>query len=76
MKRINLLNDERENLYYSAILVVFVQLTTIYLIYIFFSTGSGLEIVPAHKFEVVIPRLTSSIMMHLIVEPDIRDGIA
>lgn len=50
MKRIDLLNDERENLFYSAILVTFVQLTTMYLIYIFFSTGSGLTIVPATKY--------------------------
>lgn len=75
MKRIDLLNDERENLYYSAIIVVLMQFTTIYLILVFFSSGSGLNIVPALKYEVVIPRLTSSIMMHLIVEPDIRDGI-
>lgn len=75
MKRIDLLTDERENLYFSAILVTFVQLTTIYLIFIFFSSGSGLKIIPALKYEVVIPRLTSSIMMHLICEPDIRAGI-
>lgn len=75
MKPIKLLNDERENLFYSAILVTFVQITTIYLILVFFSDGKGLKIVPAMKYEVVIPRLTSSIMMHLICEPDIRDGI-
>ena len=75
MKRIELLNDERDNLFFSAILVTFVQMTTIYLILVFFSEGSGLQIVPALKYSVVIPRLTSSIMMHLICEPDIRDGI-
>ncbi len=29
----------------------------------------------ASSFLIVIPRLLSSIMMHLIVEPDIRNGI-
>lgn len=50
-------------------------MTTIYLILVFFSEGGGLKIVPALKYHVVVPRLTSSIMMHLICEPDIRDGI-
>jgi len=31
---------------------------------------------PPSDFLIVIPRLLSSIMMHLIVEPDIRNGIA
>lgn len=81
MKRINLLCDERDNLFYSAILVTFVQLTTIYLILVFFSEGSkenndiGFKMVPATKYETMIPRVTSSIMMHLICQPDIRDGI-
>ena len=34
------------------------------------------ELKPPSDFLIVIPRLLSSIMMHLIVEPDIRNGIA
>ena len=48
------------------------------LIYVFFendNNGKGVELVPAQKFYVLIPRLISSIMMHLNVEPDIRQGI-
>lgn len=75
LKRISLLNEERDSLYYSAILVTFVQFTTIYLILVAFSDDSNLMIKPVSKYEITIPRLTSSIMMHLICEPDIHDGI-
>lgn len=73
--RINLLNEERENLFYSAILVTFVQMTTIYLIMVSFEEEHGFTLLVANTYFVMIPRVTSSIMMHLICAPDIRDGI-
>lgn len=39
------------------------------------SDNTGVHLLPAETYYVVIPRLVSSIMMHLNVEPDIRQGI-
>lgn len=75
MPRITLLNEERTSLFISANLVTLVQATTIMLIVIFFGDGKGVHLVPAKSYFVLIPRLISSIMMHLNVEPDIRQGI-
>lgn len=79
IQRINLLEDERSALFISAILVSVVQATTIMLIVISFKDtddkGHPLELVPAQSYYVLIPRLISSIMMHLNVEPDIRQGL-
>ena len=36
----------------------------------------GFKLKPATEFLVVLPRLISSILMHLVVEPDIRNGIS
>jgi len=41
-----------------------------------FISGNQFSLKPPNDFLIVIPRLLSSIMMHLIVEPDIRNGIA
>ena len=64
MPRIDLLNDERESLYISAMLVTLTQFTTIILINHFFEELPNV-ITKADKFEVMIPRLLSSLMMHL-----------
>ena len=37
--------------------------------------GNKFQIVPAKSFKIIIPRFLSSIMMHLNVEPDIRNGL-
>mmetsp|Transcript_17384 Transcript_17384/g.26777 ORF Transcript_17384/g.26777 Transcript_17384/m.26777 type:complete len:145 (+) Transcript_17384:601-1035(+) len=47
----------------------------IYLIIDFMLTSDSFSIVPATTFQIIIPRLLSSIMMHMNVEPDIRNGI-
>ena len=75
MPEITLLNEERTSLFISANLVTLVQATTIMLIVIFFGDGKGVHLIPANSYFVLIPRLISSIMMHLNVEPDIRQGI-
>lgn len=75
MKRLNMHNDERESLYFSAVIVTLMQFTTIYLVMVVFTDSSALNIVRTDRYEIMVPRLTSSIMMHLICEPDIRNGI-
>lgn len=78
MPQIDLLSEERTSLFVSAMLVALVQVTTIMLIMIYFGKtekGSAVKIIPAQSYFVLIPRLISSIMMHLNVEPDIRQGI-
>lgn len=75
MPKLDLLAEERSSLFVSALLVSLVQATTIMLIMIFFGddgAGHAVELVPAQSYFVLIPRLISSIMMHLNVEPDIR----
>lgn len=75
MPRIVLLKEERNILYLSAALVTLVQASTILLIVVYFEEGDGIHLKPANQFVILIPRLISSIMMHLNVEPDIRQGI-
>lgn len=74
MPRIVLLKEERNILYLSAALVTLVQASTILLIIVYFEED-GLKLKPANDFLILIPRLISSVMMHLNVEPDIRQGI-
>lgn len=75
LPRISLLNEERNTLYMSAILVTLVQASTILLIVVYFGEGpdgKGVKLIPAQKYYILIPRLISSIMMHLNVEADMR----
>lgn len=70
MPKIDLLNEERNSLFLSAMLVSLVQVTTIMLIIAFFGDdGSAahkeVKLVPAQAYSVLIPRLISSMMMHL-----------
>jgi len=37
--------------------------------------GNKFEIVPAKSYKIIIPRFLASVMMHLNVEPDIRNGL-
>ena len=75
MPRIQLLNDERDNLYVGAFLTALVQITTIILIVFYFNDGKGITMVPAETYLQLIPRLLSCYLMHLNVLPDIRQGI-
>jgi len=70
-----LTSREQQEIYLGALLVVCFQCTMIYLIINFMLTNDKFSIVPATSFQIIIPRLLSSIMMHLNVEPDIRNGI-
>lgn len=45
-----MLNDERSQLYVSAIMVAFVQITTIVLIIFYFNDGKGVRMVPTDTY--------------------------
>jgi len=72
---IGLTDKEQENIFFGALLVICFQLVVIYLIVHYMETESAFHIVPATSFQIIVPRLLSSIMMHMKVEPEIRNGL-
>jgi len=75
LQRIDMTQNEAADVYQCAMIVAAVQIVTIILIIEFFYNEEALQLTPAKNFVVIIPRLMSSIMMHLNVEPDIRNGL-
>lgn len=70
------LNDrEASDIYMGALLVVFVQCTVIGLIIHEMLDPDAFHIIAANSFLIIVPRFLSALMMHLNVEPDIRNGI-
>lgn len=65
---------EMSALYSGAILVGGFQIILI-LIIISEMTSKDFKLVHAKSFNIIVPRLLSSLMMHLIVEKDIRQGL-
>ena len=59
----------------GAILVVFVQSTVMALIIHEMLDPEHFRIIAADSFLIIVPRFLSALMMHLNVEPDIRNGI-
>lgn len=59
----------------GALFVVSIQLTVVFLIANEMMRPE-FTMKPATEFLVVLPRLISSILMHLVVEPDIRNGLS
>ena len=75
-KDLSLTRRERAGLYQSALMVVFIQVTTIFLLVMYFRTDEDQKDLEAPKtYLILIPRLLSSFMMHLQVESDIRNGL-
>ena len=62
------------DLFMGSIMVTFIQFTLIYLI-INYEWSTGINHAPK-TFLIIIPRFISSLMMHLQVEPDIRNGLS
>ena len=56
-------------------MVICVQSTMIFLIIHEMEDPENFHIVAANDFLIIIPRFLSAIMMHLNVEPDIRNGL-
>lgn len=57
-------------------MVILIQMSMIALIFHMQITDESFAIAPATSFAIIVPRLLASIMMHLMVEPDISNGIA
>ena len=53
-----------------------VQITMVFLIMNIELNDPKFKVIPADSYLIIIPRLLSSIMMHLNVEPDIRGGLS
>lgn len=69
-----MLNDERESIFSGAIMIVMFQI--IYLAILtnhFMNPKAGIQ--KADNFTIMIPRVLSCIMMHMIVVPDLRQGL-
>lgn len=78
IKRTYLIKDERLFLFLSALNITGIQLTTAYMILMFFDMGEdmkGVHLNMADSFMVLLPRLMSSIMMHLNVIEEVDQGI-
>lgn len=65
---------DMSKIYMGGTMVTLIQLTMIFLIATEMQS-ENFTLAPADKFTIIVPRLLSSIMMHLNVEPDIRNGL-
>lgn len=75
LQPIDMTASEYNRIFLGALFVVSIQLTVVFLI-ANEMLRPGFKLKPATEFLVVLPRLISSILMHLVVEPDIRNGIS
>lgn len=65
-KDVSLTRRERSGLYQSALMVIFIQITTIFLLVMYFKQNSQeIKVNPPVSYLILIPRLLSSFMMHL-----------
>ena len=67
--------DEIADLFMGGLMVVLIQISMILLIFHLQLTDDAFGIAPAGKFSIIVPRFLAAIMMHLMVEPDISNGI-
>jgi hypothetical protein len=74
MSYVSIAQSERHSIFLGALMVVFVQFSMIFLIFGLIS-APDFKIRQLDSFLMVIPRLLSSIMMHMNVEPDFRNGL-
>jgi hypothetical protein len=72
---IELTEEETGRMFLGALMVIGIQMCMVGLL-INEMLGPHFSLKPASNFIIIIPRLLSSVMMHLIVEPDIRNGIS
>jgi len=72
--QITMLNYERETLYGGAICVAFMQSIYLYLLWTFINDATFV-INKQCNFAILIPRILSSLMMHMVVMPDARQGL-
>lgn len=70
--KVTMLNYERDALFSGAICIAFSQVTYLYILS---SVINSLTINSTNNFTIMIPRLLSAMMMHLVVMPDARQGL-
>ena len=73
-KDFNLDDEETSEIFLGAFIVFIVQVIVLYLI-LDNMMGEDFKIVPATSFKIIVPRFISSLMMHINVEPYIRNGL-
>ena len=71
--RITMLNYERDALFSGAIGVAFCQIIYLYILNKIIISDTDIQAV--NDFMIMIPRLLSALMMHLVVMPDARQGL-
>lgn len=74
LQPMQLIEHEMSLVLQGAALVVLVQMTVILLLTQII-TGDNFKVLPANEFSVVVLRLISSLMIHITIEPKIRNGI-
>lgn len=72
MPVILLLNEEREALFTGAATVIMFQVIYLAILTDYFTK---VDITHTNNFSIMIPRVFSCILMHLIVVPDLRQGL-
>lgn len=75
LDKIPMNDDEITGLYLGALLVMFIQLGMMSLIMTYELTSPDFNILPAKEYTIMIARFISYYMMHLNVEPEIRNGL-
>jgi len=75
LERIPMNDDEITGLYLGALLVIAIQLGMMSLIMVYEITSPNFKIEPAKDYTIIIARFISYYMMHLNVEPEIRNGL-
>lgn len=65
----------RNSIFQGAVIVIFMQLITLYLLYRMFIERDE-DNVAVSDFKILIPRLIASFFMHSTLEPYVRKGIA
>lgn len=75
LPKIEMNQNEIDNLWNGAIMVIFIQLMMVGLIFNVELNDPNFHIATPKSIIELIPRLLSSMMMHLNVEPDIRSGL-
>lgn len=68
-------DDEVTAIYLGALMVICIQLTVIGLVGNYEATAPNFVVAPAHEFTITIARFLAYYMMHLNVEPEIRNGL-
>jgi len=74
LQPIKLTKQEFKSLFFGACMVICTQATVLYLV-VDQMMQPSFTFLPQGEFIICIPRLISTVLMHMVVEPEIRSGI-